>query len=221
MQVLREDVVAICEALAFTTARKWNKKKTRQMLVKMVKVVKADELEVEGTEDDERLNAVLVEIVKAGGEVDVVQELTEVEETADAPEEMDAVDDAEEGPEGDEEVGPSETEEEEPEPADEELEAVEDEVPKKDTKPKAKAKAKAKKPKGPGVIASVLEFLSAASKKKPISKKQIVAKLAKRFPDREAESMAKTVNVQVGSRIAKEKNVKVVKNDDGGYWIEG
>lgn len=146
MQVLREDVVRICEALDFTTARKWNKKKTRQMLVKMAKLVKADELEVEGTDDDERLNAVLVEIVKAGGEVEVVQELDEVEAAADAPEKAEVVDDAEEGPEGDDEVGPPE---EEPEPADEELEAVEDEASKKDPKPKAKkGKAGKKKDKG-------------------------------------------------------------------------
>lgn len=94
----------------------------------------------------------------------------------------------------------------------------------------AKAKAsegkasngKASKPatKGVGVIGSILEFLRGASKEEPLSKADLVAKLAKRFPEREAEKMAKTVGVQLPSRIAKEQEVKVEGSaKEGGFWI--
>lgn len=77
---------------------------------------------------------------------------------------------------------------------------------------KAKAPKKEKVAKGPGVIATIAELIKA----KPMTKEQIVAALAKKFPDRDAESMAKTVNVQLGGRLAAEKNLKI-KNEDGKY----
>lgn len=71
--------------------------------------------------------------------------------------------------------------------------------------------------KGPGVIAKIAEILQAATAKKPITKEQIVAKLVKAFPDREESSMKGTVAVQVPSRIANERGIKVKKNDKGYY----
>jgi hypothetical protein len=76
------------------------------------------------------------------------------------------------------------------------------------------------KPKGPGVIASVLEFLTEASAKAPVTKEDLVNRLAKRFPDRPKESMAKTVNVQVPGRLSREQGVNVVKAEDGGFYIK-
>lgn len=75
----------------------------------------------------------------------------------------------------------------------------------------AKAPKAPKEPKGPGVIASIVEFLG----KGPITKEAIVKLLAKRFPNRDAEGMAKTVNVQLPNRIAREQGIKVVVTDEG------
>jgi hypothetical protein len=94
---------------------------------------------------------------------------------------------------------------------------------KEDKKAKGSKKGgKSKKASGekkPGVIAAIVTILKEASKAKPITKEGIVKKLVKMFPDRSAESMAGTVNVQVPFRIQKEKDIKVNKNDDG-YWIK-
>lgn len=81
--------------------------------------------------------------------------------------------------------------------------------------PKGKAP---KEPKKPGVIDTILSLLQEASEKKPVTKETIVAKLAKAFPDREPDSMAKTVNVQVPTRLGKDKGVQVHKNENG-YWV--
>lgn len=69
-----------------------------------------------------------------------------------------------------------------------------------------------KESKGPGVIATIVEVLK---KGKPVTKEAILAILVKRFPDRSAESMGKTINVQVPNRIAKEQKIKVEKTDKG------
>jgi hypothetical protein len=103
-----------------------------------------------------------------------------------------------------------EAEEEETEVAFDDLEKtdVPDEVVEEE-KPIKKEKKK-KVESGPGIIASILEFIQEANE--GISKVQIAEKLAKRFPDRDANSMMKTVNAQIGGkksprRMEKEKNV--------------
>lgn len=72
--------------------------------------------------------------------------------------------------------------------------------------------------KGPGVIASIAEFLCAASKAKPITKDQLLAKLVKRFPDRGEAQLKTTLNCQLGARIEKGKGIKITRDDDGGVW---
>lgn len=72
----------------------------------------------------------------------------------------------------------------------------------------AKAEAKANKP--PGVIASVLEAVQTS--KTPISHASVLAFLKDRFPERDENSMAKTVKAQLGGRVQptrmeKEKSV--------------
>lgn len=73
--------------------------------------------------------------------------------------------------------------------------------------------------KGPGVIAAILTILQATTATTPITKAGIVDKLKAQFPDRDADSMKSTVNVQVPSRMAKEKNVKIISGENG-YYIE-
>ena len=85
-----------------------------------------------------------------------------------------------------------------------------------------KKEKKKKAQSGPGVIASILEFIQES--KEGISKVQIAEKLAERFPDRDANSMAKTVNAQIGGkksprRMEKEKGV-VFNIDEDLYSIK-
>ena len=70
---------------------------------------------------------------------------------------------------------------------------------------------------GPGVIASILEFVTAA--KKPISIDGILTKLSGRFPDRNPDAMIKTIRVQLPKRMSKEKGVNIVKSEKG-YIIQ-
>ncbi len=131
----------------------------------------------------------------------------------------------------DEESEESDDEDSEEESDDEESDDEEEEEKKPSKKDKKSDKSDKKEKKGPpksaggdgkpGIIASIVEFLEAATEESPISKKGMVKKLAKRFPDRNADSMAKTVNVQVPNRIKKDKGLNVCKNDKNQYWISG
>ena len=79
------------------------------------------------------------------------------------------------------------------------------------TKKEAEKQAKKTEPKKPGIIASILEFVQAG----PISKKHIMSKLTKRFPDRDAAGMSKHIVAQLPNRMSKEKGVKIVRDKDG------
>lgn len=81
-----------------------------------------------------------------------------------------------------------------------------------------KATKKTTEPKGPGVIASIIELLQAATAKKPLSKSALLDKLVARFPDRTREAMHKTINCQVPFRLRKDKELEVHSNDEG-YWL--
>ena len=81
---------------------------------------------------------------------------------------------------------------------------------------------KKSKPKKPGVIASILEFID---KSGPISKNQIHKRLVKRFPDRNPDSMKKTIACQITGkkrplRMEKEKGVKFDIDKDGCYSLK-
>ena len=88
---------------------------------------------------------------------------------------------------------------------------------KKDAPKKSLAKKSGEK-KG-GVIASIIEFLTAASASKPLSKQALCAKLKERFPDREELALSRTINCQVPTRLRTDKELDVQKNDDG-YWLK-
>lgn len=134
-------------------------------------------------------------------------------------EDDDLIEDDEEEEEEDDETPDDEEEEEE-------VVATKKPKGKKGAKP-APAKGGKGKPGGafrsaagngqPGVIGSIVEFLSAANEANPISKKTILAKLKKRFPDRGDEMMT-TINIHVPTRLRAQKNLNVKKNEKG-YWI--
>lgn len=86
---------------------------------------------------------------------------------------------------------------------------------KKQIKNRASVKNPAKKV---GVIATIASLIEKAEKSKGITKDQIVSALAKRFPDHNADSLRMTVNTQVPGRISKERKMKVVRSEEGGYY---
>lgn len=71
---------------------------------------------------------------------------------------------------------------------------------------------KAPKISGPGVIATIFTLVS--NSKKGISKQELIDELVKLFPDRNRDGMLKTIQVQLPSRMNKEKKVNIVKEND-------
>ncbi len=101
--------------------------------------------------------------------------------------------------------------EQEEEKEEEEKEEEEEKKPAK----KNKTSSTEKKAKTPGVIATIVSLIEKAPKK-GISKEEILENLEKVFPDREGVSMKKTIQVQVPSRISKER-FEVEKLKNGNY----
>lgn len=95
---------------------------------------------------------------------------------------------------------------------------VNKEPAKKEVKGKGKETKKGSKNKErkPGVIATIQELIT---DKGPITKEKMLKELVKKFPDREEKSMKNTINVQVPNRMAKDKGIKINKNDKG-YFVE-
>jgi len=67
-----------------------------------------------------------------------------------------------------------------------------------------------------GVIATIAEIIETAGQE-GVSKDDILEVLVEEFPNREADSMKNTINVQVPTRISKER-FSVERNDDGKYY---
>lgn len=69
----------------------------------------------------------------------------------------------------------------------------------------------------------IRERLAAASGKKPVTRKEILAALEKEFPDRDPKGMGKTVGVEVPllmNRRAGKKGGPLVESDgEGGFWL--
>ena len=84
--------------------------------------------------------------------------------------------------------------------------------------PKAKKAPKEKSERKPGVIDAIIEVLTNASAKKPVTKEEIVEALTEKFPDRDPEKMTKTVNTQVPGRLKDAKGLDVRKEGKG-FWI--
>lgn len=67
----------------------------------------------------------------------------------------------------------------------------------------------------PGIIASIQEVLTKAKQaKKPVTARDILAKLEQKFPDRKPEGMLVTVRAQL-SRLPEEKKFAITKKRDG------
>ena len=77
---------------------------------------------------------------------------------------------------------------------------------------KEKPAKKEKEVKGPGVIKTIVSTIKEHG---PITKEQILEKLVKAFPERDAEAMKKTINVQVPNRINKEQDFQIENTDKG------
>lgn len=77
---------------------------------------------------------------------------------------------------------------------------------------------KSDKEKGPGVIATIFTLVNHADKG-GISKADILAKLVEMFPEREAAGMEKTINVQLPSRMSKERGVTIKKLETGNFVV--
>lgn len=94
--------------------------------------------------------------------------------------------------------------------------------PEKQTESKPVKSSKEEKPKQqkPGVIKTIIGYLEAASKKKPITREEIVKRLTKEFPDREVKAMSSTVSSQVPGALLVEKGIKVSGEKTRGFWIE-
>jgi hypothetical protein len=215
LTVLRADVIALCVGLGYKTAASWNKKRMNGKLKDLAELVSDDPTVAVGedVEDHQRLNGLLKRIGEAGGVVEVVQELPE-----ETPEEMLPDDGGDSDPvEMDEQEDGADSEEEVVEPKKNRKQSKEQRQADREASSKDKSKKSGDKP---GVIASIIEFYRAASEETPIDKDSVLAKLAKRFPDREKEAMAKTVQAQTPARILKEKKIEVLQNEKG-RWIAG
>lgn len=72
--------------------------------------------------------------------------------------------------------------------------------------------------KGPGVISTIFTLVSDAGQS-GISKAEILLKLVEMFPDRAEDGMEKTINVQLPSRMSKERGVTIKKLETGNFAI--
>jgi len=86
---------------------------------------------------------------------------------------------------------------------------------------KPKASQKKAEPGKPGVIATILEIVKAASKDKPVTSEQILKKLEKAFPEKDPNSMMNTIKVQLPGRMSREKNINILKDEEkGGFYVK-
>lgn len=153
-------------------------------------------------------------------------------------------DESEEDEDGDEE----ESDEEEADEADEEDEEEEAPAPAKKDKKKDKKKAAAAEEEAPaksekkkdkksekkadkgekkggivkvGIIDGIVDILKGTkSAKGALSKKEILAALALKFPDRNEENMKATIGVQVPYNLRK-KGMAIEKTEDGKFYVPG
>lgn len=201
LKVAREDAVKLFAELDYPAAAKWSKKRLQEKLTGL------DELVDEDTETETKESQKLMESVLKAIEDKTTIELEFGEESG--------KDDGEEEKESKGKGGKGKGKEKESKGG---------KQPKGEKGKGGSSKGKKeKKESGPGVIASIIEFLKGATKTKPLTKKQLVELLAKRFPDRTAEAMEKTVNVQVPNRLRVDKDIEVESKDtdDGkAYWIQ-
>ncbi len=213
-------LVALFVETGSKTAGEWSVKRMQEKVTKIAKVI-GDDNAPETKEGKATLKNLLAAL-ESGEGIEIEDDSKTAAKTEDkpAPKKGKAKpaatedDDAEETEDDDAEDSETEDEDEEPAPKKGKGKAK----PAEKAKAKPAKKAEPKEERGPGVIASIVEFLGAATEEKPINKDRLVEKLKKRFPDRQETAMMKTINVQVPNRLKTDKKINVKKNDKG-YWI--
>jgi hypothetical protein len=210
MQISREKVVAMFVEMGVATADDWS---ASRMASKIAKLPENVDEETKLEETQETLDALLAAL-ENDESIDIGEEDEKPKgKKAAKPDKAEKPAKAAKKPAAKEE---EDDDEDDKEDEDDEEPAEKAEKPKKKGAFPAKAGGEGK----PGVIASIIEYLTAATADKPVTKKKIGERLAKRFPDRTIDAMMKTVNIQVPGRLRNDKGLNIQKDEEGkGYWI--
>ena len=214
MRLKKGSAVALLVSIGFQTAAKWVPAKLVEKLKKIPELLDDD---VVVPDDQQKLLDAVVGAVEAGDDIEVLGD-DEVDEDVG----VDVPKPTKKGKAKGKAKVEEDEEDEAPKPtkkgkAKVEEEVEEDEDP-KPTKKGPKSSKSNKDGKTPGVIHSIIEFLKAGSKARPVTKQDIIQQLHARFPDRSVTSMTNTVNIQVPNRLRVDRDITVHKNDKG-YWV--
>jgi hypothetical protein len=240
---------ALLQECGYQEAKEFSAARTKKKLEALPKALTEDN-KPESKQNKKLLKQIQEEMSKEDGEIVIADEDGDTEEAAPvekkkapAKEEKKsskkAAAEEEDEEDEDEEDDDEDTESDEDEDEEEEDDEDEEEAPKKASKKDKKAEKSDKKADkegakrgppasaatdgGPGIIASIVEFLQEATEDKPLTKEKLLDKLEKRFPARSRDAMKKTVNVQVPGRIKNDKKMEVgsveTKSGAKGFWI--
>jgi len=207
MTLTREQAVKLLVEMGYKTAGKWNTERIQKKVDSFAELAKEEEIVIE----DEKMQIRFKRIVKAlkNGKTVMIDDAAEVtDETSAKPTKKKKTKKSKKKIESD-------VDEDADEDADVDEGTDEEEAPTK--KKKKAAKKSEKKEKSTGVIASILEFITDNG---PINKAGILELLVDRFPDREEAAMAKTVQAQLPTRLMKDKNVKIIKDENKCFSIK-
>lgn len=189
-KVKRADLVELFEALGKDTAKDWGPKRLQEKAAQLPSIAK-NKAELADKLSDKH-KALLEEIrhsVKDGEELEIVG----AEKTEDKPKDK--------------------KKDKGKKSSDKGKDKKEDKS--KDKKP---APVKAASKEEPGVIASIIEFLSLGNSKIPVTREELLKKLKQRFPNRDEAGMRVTVVSQVPLRIGR-RGYDVQGDITKGFWI--
>ncbi len=193
--------VKIFEALGFKTANKWDRSRLEKKIQNLPDLT-------EGAKLDQKMQKRVNEILRALKQGRKIIVVDVADATADAKREQELKD-----AEKREAKRKAEKKAKDKKKAKVEVEKT----AKKAAVKKQAKKAVAAKEKKPGVIMSVLEFIKS---RQPISEKQILVRLKQRFPDKNPESMERSIP-RIPGYLASNKGIDVIgKNDKGQYIIK-
>ena len=243
MKDLKKAAEELNDVLGLVPAIKTTGKVKEPALKKLVIEAAAELVEDDKEDVSEEVQAILsglgVELpweASANEDADEDEDNDDAEEEEEEEEEVVVVAKSKKGKQKKEKAKKEEDEQDEEDEQEDEEEEVVVDAPKakkekaKGKKEKAKKeeaapapKAKGKRPEkaqgtsgsGKGVIATIKDILSKTSKKKQVTKQDILDALVIEFPDRAASSMKSTVNAQVPGRISRETDMDIEKSADG------
>jgi hypothetical protein len=245
MQVKQKALGTLLTELGVKTGNVMAVKLLQKRVEKLDKFVEDDDVPEPKTEESKKLLKQILKAIKNEEEIEVVASGKAEEEAPAKSEKSNGKSaKAKAEPEDDED----EDDQDEAEAAAEEDDEDEDEKPAKKSKKAAKAEAeeddededeepKSKKKdkkgkkkgspvgRGPGIIKRIREIMEKTTEKKPVTKEQIVDTLLKEFPDREKDSLLKTVTGQV-SYFLRDTNKKQespldIQRNEKGYYVAG